>query len=52
MAAVSATVTEKVSAWLGGQLLLGGIIGLTSALGLWLMGVPYFYVLAADLGGR
>ena len=46
VAAVSATVTEKVSAWLGGQLLLGGIIGLSSALGLWLMGVPYFYVLA------
>jgi predicted PurR-regulated permease PerM len=46
VAAVSAAVTEKVSAWLGGQLLLGGIIGLSSALGLWLMGVPYFYVLA------
>jgi predicted PurR-regulated permease PerM len=46
VAAVSATVTEKVSAWLGGQLLLGGIIGLSSALGLWLMGIPYFYVLA------
>ena len=46
MAAVSATVTEKVSAWLGGQLLLGGVIGLTSAIGLGLMGVPYFYVLA------
>jgi len=36
----------KVSAWLGGQLLLALIIGLTSALGLGLMGVPYFYVLA------
>jgi len=46
VAAVSATVTEKVSAWLGGPLLLGGIIGLSSALGLWLMGIPYFYVLA------
>jgi predicted PurR-regulated permease PerM len=39
-------VTTKVSAWLGGQLLLGAIIGSTAALGLWLMGVPYFYVLA------
>jgi predicted PurR-regulated permease PerM len=39
-------VTTKVSAWLGGQLLLAGIIGTTAALGLWLMGVPYFYVLA------
>ena len=46
VATLSATVTEKVSAWLGGQLLLGGIIGLTSAIGLGLMGVPYFYVLA------
>lgn len=39
-------VTTKVSAWLGGQLLLAGIIGSTAALALWLMGVPYFYVLA------
>jgi predicted PurR-regulated permease PerM len=39
-------VATKVSAWLGGQLLLAGIIGSTAALGLWLMGVPYFYVLA------
>lgn len=39
-------VTTKVSAWLGGQLFLGGIIGASAALGLWLMGVPYFYVLA------
>jgi predicted PurR-regulated permease PerM len=39
-------VTGKVSAWLGGQLLLGAIIGSSAALGLWAMGVPYFYVLA------
>ena len=39
-------VTTKVSAWLGGQLLLAGIIGASAALGLWLLGVPYFYVLA------
>lgn len=39
-------VTTKVSAWLGGQLLLGAIIGSSAALGLWLMGVPYFSVLA------
>jgi predicted PurR-regulated permease PerM len=39
-------VTAKVSAWLGGQLLLAGIIGSTAALGLFLMGVPFFYVLA------
>jgi predicted PurR-regulated permease PerM len=46
VATISNTVTLKVSAWLGGQLFLSIIIGATSALGLWLMGVPYFYVLA------
>lgn len=40
------SVSTKVSAWLGGQLLLAGVIGGTAAIGLWLMGVPYFYVLA------
>ena len=40
------TVTIKVSAWLGGQLLLAVIIGTTSAIALGLMGVPYFFVLA------
>jgi predicted PurR-regulated permease PerM len=39
-------VTSKVSAWLGGQLLLAAIIGTSAAIGLWLLGVPYFYVLA------
>lgn len=39
-------VTTKVSAWLGGQMLLAGIIGGSAALALWIMGVPYFYVLA------
>jgi predicted PurR-regulated permease PerM len=39
-------VTEKVSAWLAGQLLLAFIIGATSAVGLWALGVPFFYVLA------
>jgi predicted PurR-regulated permease PerM len=43
-------VTNKVSAWLGGQLLLAGIIGSTAALGLYLMGVPFFYVLALISG--
>ena len=43
-------ITEKVSAWLGGQLLLGGVIGATSAIGLWLMGIPFFYVLALISG--
>lgn len=43
-------VTTKVSAWLGGQMLLAGIIGSSAALALWLMGVPYFYVLALIAG--
>ena len=43
-------VTTKVSAWLNGQLLLAGIIGTTAAIGLGLMGVPYFYVLALIAG--
>ncbi len=44
--AVTRAITVKVSAWLGGQLFLGAIIGLTSAIGLYLMGIPFFYVLA------
>ena len=50
VAAASRDITVKVSAWLGGQLLLGGIIGATSAIGLWLLGVPFFYVLALISG--
>ena len=48
--AVSREMTVKISAWLSGQLLLGGVIGATSAIGLWLMGVPFFYVLALISG--
>ena len=44
--AITGAITTKVSAWLGGQLLLAGIIGSTSALGLWAFGIPFFYVLA------
>jgi predicted PurR-regulated permease PerM len=46
---VTALVGEvglKVSAWLGGQFLLSGIIGASTAAVLGLMGVPYFVVLA------
>ena len=42
--------TTKVSAWLAGQLLLATIIGGTAAIGLGVMGVPYFYVLALVAG--
>ncbi len=48
--AATRDITAKVSAWLGGQLLLAGIIGSTSALGLWLLGIPFFYVLALISG--
>jgi len=50
VAAASRHITVKVSAWLGGQLMLGGIIGGSSAIGLWLLGVPFFYVLAVISG--
>jgi predicted PurR-regulated permease PerM len=43
---VSRVVMTKVSAWLGGQLLLAGSIGASSAIGLWALGIPFFYVLA------
>ena len=43
-------VSRKVSAWLGGQMLLSAIIGATAALGLFLMGVQYFYLLALIAG--
>jgi len=39
-------ISTKVSAWLNGQLILAGTIGASAAVGLYLLGVPYFYVLA------
>lgn len=48
--AATRDITTKVSAWLGGQLLLGAIIGTTSAIGLWMLGIPFFYVLALISG--
>ena len=50
VAEVSALVTTKVSAWLSGQIFLGFVIGATTAIGLGLMGVPYFFVLALIAG--
>jgi predicted PurR-regulated permease PerM len=46
----SRDITLKVSAWLGGQALLGTIIGVTTAIGLGLLGIPFFYVLALIAG--
>jgi len=47
---VSGLAAEKISAWLGGQMLLGLIIGTMTAIGYFLMGVPYFFVLAVIAG--
>jgi predicted PurR-regulated permease PerM len=47
---VSRQISTKVSGWLGGQLLLGGVIGITATVGLWLLGVPYFFVLGVIAG--
>jgi predicted PurR-regulated permease PerM len=50
VATVSSDISLKVSAWLGGQLLLGAIIGVTATVGLWLIGVPYYFVLGLIAG--
>jgi predicted PurR-regulated permease PerM len=47
---VAAEITEKVSSWLGAQLLLGTIIGVSTAIGLSLIGAPYALVLALIAG--
>lgn len=44
--AVATKISTKVSAWLNGQLILASSIGMTAAIGLYFLGVPYFYVLA------
>src|SRR5262245_15832645 len=36
----------KVSAWLRAQFMLAGVMGTFAAIGLFIMGVPYFYVVA------
>jgi predicted PurR-regulated permease PerM len=43
--AARASVT-KVSAWLGAQFILAGVMATFAAVGLGLLGVPYFYVVA------
>jgi predicted PurR-regulated permease PerM len=44
--AVARQISTKISAWLSGQMILAGTIGVMTALGLYLLGIPYFYVLA------
>ena len=46
VASASREAVAKVSAWLRAQLVLAGVMGLFSAAGLALLGVPYFYVVA------
>jgi predicted PurR-regulated permease PerM len=46
VAVAAREAVAKVSAWLGAQLLLAGVMGTFAAVGLGLMGVPYFYVIA------
>lgn len=46
---VSTAIREsvvKVSAWMRAQIVLAGVMGVFAAVGLGLMGVPYFYVVA------
>ena len=38
---------SKVSAWLRAQFVLAGVMGTFAAVGLGMMGVPYFYVVAS-----
>jgi predicted PurR-regulated permease PerM len=47
---LSSDVASKVGAWLGGQMGLCVFIGATAGLAFWLIGVPYFYVLALICG--
>ncbi len=46
VATVARQAVAKVSAWLRAQFILAGVMGTFSAIGLGLMGVPYFYVIA------
>ena len=46
VATAARTGVSKVSAWLRAQFILAGVMGTFSAIGLGLMGVPYYYVIA------
>ena len=41
-----AEVTDKIGAWMVGQLMLSAIIGATTAIVLGILGIPYFFVLS------
>jgi predicted PurR-regulated permease PerM len=46
LAVAARQAVAKVSAWLRAQFVLAGVMGTFSAVGLGLIGVPYFYVIA------
>ncbi len=46
VADASRRISGKVSAWLVGHLILAAVMGGAAAVGLFLMGVPFFYVVA------
>src|SRR5437763_1688278 len=46
VATAARQAVTKVSAWLRAQFLLAGVMGISAAAGLWLMEVPYVYVIA------
>jgi predicted PurR-regulated permease PerM len=46
VAGAARQAVTKVSAWLRAQFVLAGVMGTFAAVGLGLMGVPYFYVIA------
>jgi predicted PurR-regulated permease PerM len=50
VATAAREVVAKVSAWLRAQLVLAGVMGIFAAVGLGVMGVPYFYVVALIAG--
>jgi len=47
---ISSDVAQKVGAWLAGQAFLCVLIGATAGIGFWLIGLPYFYVMALICG--
>lgn len=48
--AIARRITEKISAWLSGQLLLMAIVGASATVALGVLGVPFFYVLGVLAG--
>ncbi len=47
---IALDVGLKVGAWMNGQFLLCVMIGTSAGIGFWLIGMPYFYVLALVCG--